>query len=186
MDAGAALRAYVDLLLRWNARINLTAARTADAVALHIDDSRAAAAHVPAGARRLVDVGSGAGFPGLVIAVVRPDVAVTLLEPVHKKRAFLAAAIRELGLANARAVAQRLEDHPDRDYDVAVSRATWAADEWIRRARPYVRPGGVVLAMEGRERIALPAGARRHPYRVGERDRAIVVVPVGPGGSAGD
>jgi 16S rRNA (guanine527-N7)-methyltransferase len=168
---------FVDHLLAWNRRINLTAARTADGVREHVEDSLAVVPHIPADAVRLLDVGSGGGFPGLVVAIVRPALSVTLLEPVHKKRAFLASAARELGLGNVDARAERLEDHSGRDYDVAVSRATWAVPDWLERAEPFVRPGGVILAMEGREQHALPAGAVRHPYALGDRTRAVIVLP---------
>jgi len=176
-DAEALLDRYVELLLTWNRKINLTAARTVDEIRRdHIEDCRAVLRHIPPDSKRLLDVGAGGGFPGIVLAIERPALAVTLLEPVQKKRAFLATAARELGLVHVRALAQRLEDHPERDYDVAVSRATWPVPDWLERAQPFVRVGGTVLAMEGRERYELPAGASRHPYSHGDKTRAIIVL----------
>jgi len=170
-----ALDQYVVLLLQWNRRINLTAARSVDDIwAHHVEDSLAVVPHVPADAQRLLDVGSGGGFPGLVIAIARPDLSVTLLEPVHKKRAFLATAARELGLSTVDALAERLEAHAGRSYDVATSRATWPVGEWIDRARAFVKPGGLIIAMEGRDQHALPDGATRSPYVLGDRTRSVV------------
>jgi 16S rRNA (guanine527-N7)-methyltransferase len=109
-----------------------------------------------------------------VIAIERPDVSVVLLEPTHKKHAFLVTAARELGLGNATPLAERLEDHAGRDYDVAVSRATWPVPEWLARAAPYVRSGGIILAMEGREESPLVPGATRHRADRGSRTRAVI------------
>ncbi len=174
----SSLAQLVDVMMTWNARINLTAARTeADIVDDHVADSLAIVPHIPVDATRLLDVGSGAGFPGLIIAVARPDVRVTMLEPVNKKTAFLRAAARELFAGNVDARAERLEAHASADYDVATSRATWAVPEWLSRAAPFVRPGGVILAMEGREQHALPDPATRHPYQLGNKTRAIISLP---------
>lgn len=176
------LEQFVDELLRWNARINLTAARTRDDAVQHVRDSLAILPHIPADARRLVDVGSGGGLPAAVIAIERPDLAVTALEPVHKKHAFLMHVRRALA-ANLDPRAERVEDHATRDYDVATSRATFALPAWLAIGRGLVRAGGLVLAMEGAEQFDLPPGAARHPYAAGDRTRAIVVVPVSEQGS---
>jgi 16S rRNA (guanine527-N7)-methyltransferase len=178
----ANLAAFVRLLMTWNQRINLTAARSAEQVVReHVADSVAVLAHVPADAARAIDVGSGGGFPGIVVGAARPDLDLTLLEPVHKKQAFLAAAIRELGLARCRARAMRVEDYLREAgaagaADVAMSRATWAVSEWLERGRALVRPGGLVLGFEGREQADLPAGAQRHPVARGDRARAILAL----------
>lgn len=175
------LAAYLELLARWNARINLSGSREPEALAGHVLDCLGVVPHVPADAKRLVDVGSGAGLPGAILAIVRPGLAVTALEPVHKKHAFLAAVRRELAVANLQALAERVEAHREAagfvGYDVAVSRATFAVPEWLACGRTLVRPGGVVLAMEGSEQHALPAGATRHPYEIpgSDRRRAIIV-----------
>jgi len=168
------LSAYVDLLLRWNAKINLTAARTVDDAMQHVIDCLAVVGHVPPTAVRLVDVGAGGGLPAVVIAILRPTLHVTAVEPIHKKHAFLRTAARELGLPNLNPIAARLEDLPDADWDVATSRATFALDEWLRDGVRLVRPGGWVLGLEGADEVALPPGAQRHPYPLSNRKRAIV------------
>jgi 16S rRNA (guanine527-N7)-methyltransferase len=170
----------MELLLRWNERINLTAVREPDEIELkHFADSRAVLPHIPTAARTLVDVGSGAGFPGAVIALERPDLLVTLVESSHKKAAFLQALRREIPLSNLTVLAERIEQvvkaRGFTPFDVAISRATWALPEWLQRGRALVKPGGTVLAMEGAEEHPLPPGATRRPYRLGNAQRAIVV-----------
>src|SRR5205823_14776236 len=91
---------------------------------------------------RILDVGSGGGFPVVIAAMSLPDASFTALEPVHKKHAFLRTAARELGLASFTPLAERLEDHAVRDYDVAMSRATFDLAEWLARGSDYA---GTVL-----------------------------------------
>jgi 16S rRNA (guanine527-N7)-methyltransferase len=168
------LERYATLLLKWNERINLTAARSLDDAMHHIEDCLALLPHIAADARSLVDIGSGGGLPAVVIAASRPDLAVTAVEPIAKKHAFLRTAARELGLPNLDARLGRLEDVESDAFDVATSRATFAIDEWLERGLRLVRPGGVVLGMEGRDTIALPSGATRHPYQLEGKTRAII------------
>lgn len=84
-----ALAGFAEELLRWNAKINLTSARTLDEIVQHVIDSAAIEPHVPVTTQRVIDVGSGGGLPCAVLAILRPELAVTALEPVHKKLAFL-------------------------------------------------------------------------------------------------
>jgi 16S rRNA (guanine527-N7)-methyltransferase len=180
-EAFAPLAAYTGLVLDWGARINLTGARSAEALAdEHLADALPLLRHLPAGPFRLADVGSGAGLPGIVLSILRPDAEGTLLEPVAKKHAFLAHAIRSLGLtARLTARAERLEAHLEAGgrgaYDVAVSRAVWPAAEWAQRGPPLLAPGGVLLGLEGSEPGALPPGSERHPYELAGRRRSVLV-----------
>ena len=172
----AKLSANIELLLRWNARINLTAARTHDDATQHVVDCLGVLPHIPADAARLVDVGSGGGLPAVIIAALRPNLAVTAVEPTHKKHAFLRTAARELALPNLDAIAGRLDDLPDASWDVATSRATFALDEWLASGLRLVVPGGLVLGLEGAEEVTLPPGATRHPYALADRKRAIITL----------
>lgn len=167
---------FSDELLRWNARINLSAARTPADMAQHVVDSAAVVPWIPATTQRVIDVGSGGGLPAVPVAILRPELSVVALEPIHKKHAFLQHARRALGLTNLEARAERVEDHAGRGYDVAESRATFALPEWLEIGRELVRPGGVVLAMEGAEQHNLPGRATRHPYTLDDRTRSIVVL----------
>lgn len=166
------LQRFVELFVHWNARINVSAARTVDEVTLQVVDCLALEPYVEG--PRLIDVGSGGGLPGLVLAIVRPDLRVTSLEPVHKKAAFQSTAIRELKIENAEVHARRVDAAVDNAFDTAVSRATFDLGAWLEIGRQLVRPGGVVLGMEGREQHQLPAGAERLPYEHGDRTRAVI------------
>jgi 16S rRNA (guanine527-N7)-methyltransferase len=179
------LARYAGLVLEWGERVNLTGAKTPEAlVDEHIADAWALLPVLPGEPFRFVDVGSGAGLPGLVLGLARPDATGVLLEPRGKRHAFLLHAVRQLELRGRIQVCQeRLEAHePDPPYDVALSRATWPVLDWLRLAPRLVRrPGGRVLGLEGSTRVALPPGAVRHPYRlggrgVGSRSRAVLVL----------
>ena len=167
-------------MLRWNQRIQMTATRDHEEfVSRHVVDSLELAADLPQGAARMLDVGSGGGLPGLVLAIVRPEIAFTLIEPTQKKHAFLSTARRELALSNLQTYAIRDEELRQRDdfqpFDYAVARAVWALDSWLQRARALVRPGGLIFAMEGRNESALPKGSLRRRYQLeGGRQRSIV------------
>ncbi len=173
---------YLALLNKWSASVNLVGTRDPDEIVrFHLADSLALLAHL-GDARRVVDVGSGAGLPGAALAIARPDLEVTSLEPIHKKHAFQAAVRRELGLTGFTPLAERDDEYLRSGgfgpHDAAVSRATWAIPEWLPRGKRLVRAGGRVLGMEGREQKELPEGATRHPYVLGGRSRAIVVLVV--------
>jgi 16S rRNA (guanine527-N7)-methyltransferase len=179
--AVGSLARYVELLLEWGARINLTSARTAEEIVdAHLADALGVIAAVPAHAASLIDVGSGAGLPGVVVSVLRPGIACTLLEPRSRRWAFLREVRRALALDNLTPVQERLEAHvvrPDfRPYAVAVSRATWPVAEWLQRASGLVEPGGRVIGLEGRGDAELPAGAVRRRYELALSGRAGAVV----------
>ena len=168
------LTAFVSLFEKWNKSINLSAASTRAEVVEHLVDSL----HVVPYLRdrgRVLDVGSGGGFPVVVAAICLPSASFTSLEPVHKKHAFLRTAARELGLSNLDPHAQRIEDHDATDYDAAMSRATFDLVEWIRTGLSRVKVGGVVLGFEAVPRDDLPAGVERHSYALSGKQRAIVV-----------
>jgi 16S rRNA (guanine527-N7)-methyltransferase len=107
---------------------------------------------------RVVDVGSGAGLPGIPLALVRPDCAFVLLEPLARRAAFLDEVVADLGLSpRVSVVRARAEDHkPRRAYDVAVARAVAPLDRLAGWCLPLVRPGGRLLALKG-ERAAAEA-----------------------------
>ena len=169
------LRAFMALFLKWNARINLSAARTENDLARHVVDSLAVLPNLST-TRTLVDVGSGGGFPGVVLALVRPgNLHVVALEPIHKKHAFLSAVRRELDAANLEPRALRVEEMDgDERFDAAVSRATFPLADWLQIGARLVGAGGLVLGMEGQEATDLPVGAIRLPYASGDRTRAII------------
>src|SRR6185437_7471816 len=114
---------------------------------------------------RVLDVGSGGGFPVVIAAICLPDQQFVALEPIHKKHAFLKTAARELGLSNLEPLAVRLEDHDQHDYDAAMSRATFDLAEWLDRAKAYVRPHGIIIGFEAQVRAELQE-VERFPYEL--------------------
>ena len=168
------LNAFIALFEKWNKSINLSAASTRDEIVEHLVDSLHVVPYLR-GRERVLDVGSGGGFPVVVAAICLPDSSFTSLEPVHKKHAVLRTAARELGLKNLDPYAQRIEEHATRDYDAAMSRATFDLVEWLATGRQYVNESGIVLGFEAVPRDDLPVGTERHAYALGEKQRAIVI-----------
>ena len=159
------LAQYLRLLEKWNRVHNLTAIREPEQmVTLHVLDSLSILPFLE-GARLVVDVGTGAGLPGIPLAVARPDLCVTLLDSSHKKTAFLEQARVELKLDNAAVACERVERwHPQARFDAVVSRAFAELADFVQGACHLVAPGGAMLAMKGvhpfDEIARLPAGWR--------------------------
>jgi 16S rRNA (guanine527-N7)-methyltransferase len=164
-DAQAALlERYLDLLEKWNRVYNLTAIRNRSRmVTHHMLDSLAVLPHLHG--PRVLDVGSGAGLPGIPIAIASPALRVTLLEANHKKSAFLTQAVGELRLANVDVVTERVESWSTAvRFDTIVSRAFAELGEFVSLAGRLLAPEGVIAAMKGvhpfEEIERLPAGFR--------------------------
>ena len=164
------LERFVSLLARWNAIHNLTAVDTPQQmVTHHLLDSLAIVPTLlrlaPSASARVLDVGSGGGLPGFPIAIARPEWAVTLIDKVAKKVAFLTQAKLELGLANVEPIHGRVESlaRPAR-FDLIVSRAFSSLDEFTRLTQGLLAPGGAWVAMKGVVPTAeLAALARTQP-----------------------
>lgn len=163
---------YLKLLLEWNQKINLTAiCEPEQIVTHHFIDSLAVAAYVPAQPdASLVDVGSGAGFPGVVCALVKPW-QVTLVERIAKKSAFLLTLRRELNLTFQVVTADM--NALNKTFDIAVSRATFSPPEWVQKGTNLVAPNGYLIAMENQNThsIETPIGFASMPsleYHVGK------------------
>lgn len=154
---------YLALLDQWNHAYNLTAVRDPrEMVSRHLLDSLSILPWVPAGALALADLGSGAGLPGVVLALARPDLAVTLVESNGKKARFLREVVRQLGLANVRVAQSRAEqlDEPGA-YGCITARALGTLAQLVQFGGDLLQPGGQLLAMKGQypadEIAALPA-----------------------------
>jgi 16S rRNA (guanine527-N7)-methyltransferase len=155
------LSAYLDLLLKWNARTNLTAIRDPEQIVQrHFGESLFAGAHLPDTAATLLDFGSGAGFPGLPIQLLRPTLKVTLAESQNKKATFLREAVRTLGL-QTEVWADRVETMAhERRFDVVALRAVDNMPAALAAAALRVSPGGSLVILgsatgEGEE-FAIP------------------------------
>lgn len=160
--------AYVALLLQWNQTYNLTALRDRDAVWTHhiadclavlpaLDRHCRVAQPVP---RRLLDVGSGGGLPGVLIALMRPELQVTCVDTVGKKAAFIRQAAGALGLPQLQAAHARVEQLRAPPFELITARAFASLADLVRLTRPLLAPGGVWMALKGKvpadEIAALP------------------------------
>lgn len=152
--ARAQLIDYLRELTTWNATYNLTAVRDPLAmVTRHVLDSLAILPFV-SGAN-LADVGSGAGLPGVVLAIARPKLDVVMIESSRKKAAFLRHVRRRLELTNITVIQQRVEKYtPDTRFDIVTCRAFASATDTARLAGHLIAPGGRVLLMKGRDPAA--------------------------------
>jgi 16S rRNA (guanine527-N7)-methyltransferase len=140
---------YLVLLTKWNRTYNLTAIREPSRlVSHHLLDSLAVLPHLEGGS--VVDLGSGAGLPGIPLALARPEWRVALLDSNHKKGAFLRQAVLELKLTNAEVVTDRSEQwRPSEGFDVVISRAFADLPGFVDAGRHLCRAGGVLAAMKG-------------------------------------
>ena len=141
---------YLALMFKWNAVYNLTSLRDPmQMVTHHLLDSLAA---VPAfaGAQNVLDVGSGGGLPGIVLAIVRPDMKVSMIDTVHKKTAFLTQVKAELGLANVTVYTARVEQLQVSDkFDVITSRAFADLSDFVNWSSHLLADGGRYIALKG-------------------------------------
>jgi 16S rRNA (guanine527-N7)-methyltransferase len=140
------LQTYLEVLLRWNAKINLTAVRRPEeCVTRHFGESLFLARWVRLEGR-LLDIGSGAGFPGLALKIIFPDLAVTLLEPTTKKRAFLKEVARACEFKDVEFCGKRLEEFADDragpPFDHASSRAVGHFERLLSLTARHLKPGG--------------------------------------------
>ena len=178
---------YIALLHKWNKVYNLTAVREPEKMLYqHVLDSLAVLPY--ALGPRLLDVGTGAGLPGVPLAIARPDLAVTLLDSNHKRTVFLRQACIELALTNVTVVCERVEAwQPDASFDQVISRAFSDMGEFVRLVARLCAPGGMILAMKGLyphdELGHLPAGVTAEqviPLKVPglEAQRHLVLIKV--------
>jgi 16S rRNA (guanine527-N7)-methyltransferase len=136
-------------LMEWNASVNLTGAQSvAEVMGEHVVDSFAMARLVPQGSS-VVDVGAGGGLPGIPFSIVRPDARLVVVEPRAKRVAFLRTVVRELQLASCEVLRERADALDRGRFDVAASRATFPAEDWLDIGLSLVRPGGLVLVFAG-------------------------------------
>ncbi len=148
-DVGTRLVAFLDLLEKWNRVYNLTAIREREQMLTHhLLDSLAVVPHIRG--PQVLDVGSGGGLPGIPVAIVRPEIEVTLLDSNHKKAAFLNQAVAELRLTNVQVVAERVEAwETSRRFATIVSRAFADLAEFVGLTERLLAPGGRFAAMKG-------------------------------------
>ncbi len=162
---------FYELLAKWASKINLTSIKDPRAVAeRHFIDSLTVLRHIPPECSML-DIGAGAGFPGIPVKICRPSISLVLADSREKRVFFMREAIRKLGLKETRAVKARAGKENEKiggGFDIAVSRAVAGTAEIVRVALPLVKQGGIVLIMKGKngarewekEKRFIPSGAR--------------------------
>jgi len=179
---------YIDILLRWNQKLNLTAVRDPEQIVTrHFGESIFAAGHLFAqtaieSSPHLVDVGSGAGLPGIPLAIARRQWRFSLNDSNQKKTAFLRQATIELGLANAEVHEGRVEAwRPAKRFQVVISRAFAEVKEFVAKCRHLVAPGGYLAAMTGAVPDDVDANCRVIALKVPLLDaqRHLVLYPMG-------
>ena len=154
-ESARKLETYRDILIDWNTRMDLTAVSEEDMAARHFLDSLAPLLTGLIGDRAsLIDVGTGAGFPGLALAAARPDLKVTLLDAQEKRCKFLRFVIEQLAIGNARVICDRAEiagrDKSLREsFDLAVARAVAPTNVLCEYLLPFTRVGGRALMWKG-------------------------------------
>ena len=174
---------YMALLVKWNRTYNLTAIRDPlSMVGHHLLDSLAVVPHLTLGAgrARVGDAGSGAGLPGIPLAIAKPDWRITLAEANQKKAAFLRQAAIELNLSNVEVHEGRVEAwRPQPLFDVVISRAFAALQQFIAACRHLLAPGGVLAAMTGAAPAQLAPGCQLIALRVPlvDAQRHLVLCP---------
>ena len=177
------IQQYMGLLLKWNEAVNLTAIRDPlEILYRHFCESMFAASAISLDNGRLADVGSGGGFPGLPLKIVRPALHLFLVESNVKKATFLAEAVRELGLTGARVVVSRYEDLGEElaPLDFVCSRAVGEFPTFLKWASsPHVDAKQVLLWIGGRdleEVRALPAWEWREPIQIPQSLRRFLLI----------
>ncbi|MBI5613220.1 MAG: 16S rRNA (guanine(527)-N(7))-methyltransferase RsmG [Gammaproteobacteria bacterium] len=175
---------YIELLAKWNQAYNLTAVRDpGQMVARHLLDSLAILPWVRG--PRVLDIGSGAGLPGIPLALARPDLRFVVLDSNAKKTRFLVQAVAELGLKNVEVVNSRVENYrPAAPFDTLIARAFAGIADMLSASAPLCAPGGRWLAMKGvypqQELAAIPPGYRTETRRLQvpglDAERHVVII----------
>lgn len=141
---------YLSELKKWNRAYNLTSLKKdEDIVIKHFLDSLLYLKAMPEGSVSVMDVGSGAGFPGIPIKIIRPEIAMYLLEPSRKKANFLIHIIKTLGLDKIEVIEKRVEEVKALTVDVAVTRALFEVKEFLKKASSLVKEGGRLIMSKG-------------------------------------
>lgn len=169
----AQLNRYYELLIEWNEKMNLTALTAPEDVALkHFADSLLLLRYCDIEKEaRVIDVGTGAGFPGMVIRIARPDIQLTLLDSLQKRLGFLDEVCNELGFDDVDLIHSRAEDGSRTElrdsFDIAVSRAVASLNTLCEYDMPYVKVGGRFIAMKGKEAQEEMAAAENAIHTLG-------------------
>jgi 16S rRNA (guanine527-N7)-methyltransferase len=169
--------AYGELIVRWNSRLNLTSIRDPEKILQrHFVESIFCAQKLPSGIHTLLDYGSGAGFPGIPIALCRPEIQVTLAESQGKKASFLREAIRTLGL-DAEVFAARVDTLPGvRSFDAVAMRAVDDMAEAVEQGAIRVKPNGWLVMMVTSGTIPVPGQFKASEMALPESKKGVLIL----------
>jgi len=172
---------YLDELLEWNKKFNLTAVTDPEEIKTrHFEDSLSILQAVEFSHQSVLDIGPGAGFPGIPLKIVRPKIKLTLLEATRKKCEFLKHIIKVLGLKEAEVVWGRAGQwRSPQQFEVVVVRAVAKLPELVKVSLPYLWPGGIMVAMKQAEVEEEVEEARKNIDKFKGRLREIKKVKVG-------
>lgn len=177
-----AFMTYLSELKKWNRTYNLTALKKdEDIIVKHFIDSLLYLKVLPSGSIKLADAGTGAGFPGIPLKILRPEISLTLIESSRKKAAFLRHAIRTLKLNDASVLEQRLEhigDEYKKSFDVIVTRATFSIKDFIKMACPYIKDEGCLVLNKGPKALDELNELNDSPYKNSLRENISLHLPV--------
>ncbi len=177
-----AFMTYLAELKKWNRAYNLTALKTdEDIVIRHFLDSLLYLKALPEGTIKLADAGAGAGFPGIPIKIVRPEIDLTLIDSSRKKIAFLRHVVRAINLSSTMVVEERLEnlgEGHEKTFDVIVSRATFSIKEFLGAACPYVRKDGRLVLSKGPKAAGELRDLEKTSHAGAVRDILSVKLPI--------
>jgi len=153
MNQEEQFKRYAELIKKWNEKINITAIDDDEGIRTHHFDDSLATKDFVSDAKTIIDLGSGAGFPGIPLKIVLPELEVILIDAKRKKISFCQEVIRALDLKKIKAIDGRAEDpYVYRElgtFDVVISRATWSLDVFVAIAAPYMNGNSRCIAMRG-------------------------------------
>ena len=182
-ELAAGIRNYIELLLKWNKTVSLTTVTNVDQIlAFHFGESLFALPMLPVEKSRLADVGSGAGFPGVPLAMARPSLDVTLIEPNAKKFAFLNEVTRQLALDNATVVRGRTSEpqFANERFEIVTARAVGQFEELLEWAKAKLTPAGKLILWLGDEDAKKISRDTRFDWdtqlRIPQTDRRLILV----------
>ena len=173
---------FQQLLLRFNQKHNLVSKLKATNLNEDIEDCQQLINHISAHTTRILDLGSGNGFPGIIIAITRPSLVIDLAEKQTKKAHFLKTTINRLGLKNARVIQKNIANNTDESYDLIVARAVATTEKILQMTSKITLPTSKYLLMKGvleKTQDELKNLAQRykiHPYTLHEKERCIVEI----------
>ncbi len=124
---------------------------------------------------KVADVGSGAGLPGIPMAIARPDADFVLIEPMERRSSWILEVVEHLGLKNARVLRSRAEDVTEQDFDIVTARAVAALDKLLKMCVPLLKPGGALIALKGSKAAEEIANAKKLEKKLGISSFEILV-----------